>query len=105
MKITKIIMLAVLAVGLNLSLLKAQKYNYEMKTIGSHEDEVLGVFVNEDDTKVATCSLDETIKLWSIPDGKLLKTFKGHLGQVNNLSFSGSDKYIASGSSDHTVRV
>jgi WD40 repeat protein len=65
---------------------------YKMITVGQHDDEVLGVFVNEDDTKVATCSLDETIKIWDIPGQKLIKTLKGHLGQVNNLSFSGNDK-------------
>jgi ribosomal protein S4 len=81
------------------------KLTYTMKTIGQHEDEVLGVFVNEDNTKVATCSLDETIKIWSLPDGKLLHTLTGHLGQVNNISFSGNDMWLASGSSDGTVRI
>jgi WD40 repeat protein len=83
----------------------SQERKYTEQTVGKHSDEVLGVFVNEDDTKAATCSLDETIKIWSIPDGKELLTLKGHLGQVNNLSFSGNDKFLASGSGDHTVRI
>jgi WD40 repeat protein len=61
--------------------------------------------VNEDNTMVATCSLDETIKIWSLPDGKLIRTITGHTGQVNNLSFSGDDKTLASGSNDRTVRT
>jgi len=65
--------------------------SYQMKIVGKHDDEVLGVFVNEANTMVATCSLDETIKLWSLPDGKELRTLRGHLGQVNNVSFSGND--------------
>ena len=69
----------------------AQQRVYEMKVIGKHDDEVLGVFVNGNDSKFATCSLDETIKIWSIPDGKELLTIKGHLGQVNNISFSGTE--------------
>lgn len=86
--------------------LNAQKtLNYEMRTIGSHDDEVLGVFVNEANTMVATCSLDETIKIWSLPDGKELRTLRGHLGQVNNISFSGNDLWLASASTDRTVRI
>lgn len=81
------------------------KLDYTMKTVGKHNDEVLGVFVNEQNSKVATCSLDESIKLWSIPDGKEICTMTGHLGAVNNLSFSGNDKLLASGSSDLTVRI
>ena len=84
---------------------KEKKLPYEMATVGTHEDEVLGVFVNEDDTKVATCSLDETIKIWDLNDGKELKHLKGHFGQVNNISFSGNDKWLASASGDLTVRV
>lgn len=87
------------------SLYSQGSIQYEMRTVGSHDDEVLGVFVNEANTMVATCSLDETIKLWSLPDGKLLRTLRGHLGQVNNLSFSGNDKWLASASTDRTVRI
>jgi WD40 repeat protein len=83
----------------------AQPRTYTSKTIGKHADEVLGVFVNDANTGFATCSIDETIKTWSLPDGKELRTFTGHIGQVNNISFSGDDKYLASASNDRTVRV
>lgn len=92
------------AVSLNL-LYSQSTLKYDTRIVGSHEDEVLGVFVNEANTKVATCSLDETIKIWSLPDGTELRTLRGHLGQVNNVSFSGNDLYLASGSSDQTVRI
>lgn len=101
--LTAITLLLFLMLGFAVSF--AQTYNYTMRTVGNHEDEVLGVFVNEDNTKVATCSLDETVKIWSLPEGKELLTLKGHLGQVNNISFSGNDKWVASGSSDQTVRI
>ena len=83
----------------------AQQRSYTMKVIGSHDDEVLGVFVNGDNTKVATCSLDETVKVWSLPDGKELLTLKGHFEQVNNVAFSSDDQLIASASSDGMVKV
>ncbi|MFM8472409.1 MAG: WD40 repeat domain-containing protein, partial [Candidatus Kapaibacterium sp.] len=83
----------------------AQTRTYSVSTIGKHNDEVLGVFVNAANTRFATCSVDETIKIWSLPDGKELRTLSGHLGTVNNLSFSGNDKALASTSTDQTVRI
>lgn len=85
--------------------LKSEQLSYSMKTIGKHDDEVLGVFVNKANTKFASCSLDESIKIWSLPEGKELMTLKGHIGQVNNISFSGNDELLASASSDRTVRI
>jgi WD40 repeat protein len=86
-------------------LVNAQQKTYTTTIAGKHNDEVLGVFVNQANTRFATCSVDETIKIWSLPDGKELRTLSGHLGTVNNLSFSGNDKSIASASTDQTVRV
>lgn len=83
----------------------AQPLVYKSTIIGKHNDEVLAVFVNEANTKFASSSLDETIKIWSLPDGKELKTLVGHVGAVYNISFSGNDKLLASGSEDETVRI
>lgn len=83
----------------------AQSRTYTMSILGKHNDEVLGVFVNQANTRFATCSVDETIKIWSLPEGKEIRTLSGHLGTVNNLSFSGNDKSLASASTDQTVRV
>ena len=80
-------------------------YNYKMKTIGKHDDEALGTFVNSNNSMFATCSVDETIKLWSLPEGKELFTLSGHLGEVNNISFSGNDRWLASGSTDQTIKI
>lgn len=83
----------------------AQPKTYTTTIVGKHNDEVLGVFVNQANTRFATCSVDETIKIWSLPEGKEIRTLSGHLGTVNNLSFSGNDKSLASASTDQTVRV
>ncbi|MBM2813779.1 MAG: repeat protein [Ignavibacteria bacterium] len=82
-----------------------QTSDYVMKTIGNHEDEVLGVYVNWNNTMFASCSVDETIKLWSLPDCKLISTLEGHIGEVNNISISGNDQWLASGSTDETVKI
>ena len=90
---------------ISLSLVTAQTKQYEDRIIGRHYDEVIGVFVNSNDTRVVTSSLDETCKVWELPSGKELFALNGHLGAVYNVSFSGNDKYIATGSADRTVKI
>ncbi|MDD2542077.1 MAG: hypothetical protein PHH28_13680 [Desulfuromonadaceae bacterium] len=46
-----------------------------------------------------------TVKLWDIPSGKLLKTFKGHMGTVNSVAFSPNGNSALSGSDDGTARL
>jgi WD40 repeat protein len=97
--------LAVAAMVTLVATSSGQQRSYTMKTVGKHADEVLSVFVNSANSMAATSSLDESVKLWSLPDGKELRTLTGHTAQVNSASFSGDDKYLASGSNDGTVRV
>jgi WD40 repeat protein len=86
--------LCLYAFSYNIGDMIAQQRVYEMKVIGKHDDEVLGVFVNGNDSKFATCSLDETIRFGLFQMERICSTIKGHLGQVNNI-FSGDDKSIA----------
>ena len=46
-----------------------------------------------------------TIKLWSTASGKLLRTLKGHTNNVVSVAFSPDGLTLASGSSDHTVKL
>jgi len=48
---------------------------------------------------------DYTIKLWETTTGHEIKTFLGHSGCVNSISFSADGKLIVSGSSDGTVKL
>src|SRR5207237_2029623 len=57
-----------------------------------------------DDKLLATASLDGTAKLWTL-NGKLLATFKGHDGGVNNVRFSPDGKLLATSGKDGMVRV
>jgi len=54
---------------------------------------------------IASGSYDNTIRLWDIKTGKLVKTFTRHNGYVNSVNFSPNGKFIVSGSSDSTVRL
>eukprot|EP00741_Cyanophora_paradoxa_P002502 tig00000076_g2426.t1 len=48
---------------------------------------------------------DDTVRMWSIIDGSLLRVFKGHTASVCSISFSPGGNMLASGSSDRTARL
>ena len=52
-------------------------------TLHGHTDWVLGVAFSPDGRRVLTASRDKTARLWQADTGKLLTTFQGHTGQVN----------------------
>lgn len=70
-----------------------------------HSGPVLSVAISPGGKTLASSSRDETIKLWSIPDGQLLETLKGHNPDVNSVQFSPDGKTLASGSSDSTIKL
>jgi WD40 repeat protein len=53
---------------------------------------------------IATAGQDGQIRLWS-RDGRLLRTFRGHLAGVTSIAFSADGKLLVSGSVDHEIRI
>ncbi|MBP7552215.1 MAG: caspase family protein [Spirochaetes bacterium] len=54
---------------------------------------------------VLTGSYENTVKLWDVATGKLLKTLKGHKGYLVSLSFSNDDTMIVSVDSYRNIKV
>ena len=74
-----------------------------------HVSDVVGLAWAKDSSFLASCSLDSTTILWHI-DAKSnkfvkLQTFEGHKKYVQGVSIDPFMKYIASQSSDSTVRI
>ena len=72
------------------------------------------VAFSPDDKQVISSSHDQSLKLWNVADGKLVREFraykekvfeKGHQDQVLCVAFSPDGKQIASGSMDRTIKV
>jgi WD40 repeat protein len=63
-----------------------------------HTNSVHSVAFSPDGKTLASGSLDETIKLWDVADGKEKATLQGHSQCVNSVAFSPDGKILASGS-------
>ena len=75
-----------------------------LQTLRGHTDAVnsVAVFVNG---TIASASADETARLWNLQTGQRIATFNEHTDLVRVVAFSRDGQYLASGSSDGTVRL
>ena len=74
-----------------------------MRTLVGHTSIVFSlevVFPN----KLASGSLDNTIKIWDINSGECMRTLVGHSDKVSSVELV-SSKILASGSDDDTIRI
>ncbi|BDI20067.1 hypothetical protein ANSO36C_58690 [Nostoc cf. commune SO-36] len=74
------------------------------KPKADNDDWITSISFSPDDRTLAAASRDKTVKLFS-REGKLLRTFTGHEGQVWGVSFSPDGQVIASASKDKTLKL
>jgi WD40 repeat protein len=77
----------------------------EVYTFRGHEQAVQGVAISPDGKLLASCSDDNTVKLWELAAKTNLATLAVHAGAVNALTFSPNGAKMASGGADKTVRL
>ena len=65
-----------------------------------HAGDVHSVAFSADGTHLLSGSEDQTVKLWDVSSGKLIRTFKGHTGGVASVAFLTDGKRITSGAHD-----
>jgi WD40 repeat protein len=70
-----------------------------------HTELVSGAAFSPDGTRLATASLDRTIKLWDVAFGNEVFTLRGHSQGVICVAFSPDGSRIVSGSIDETAKV
>ena len=104
-------------------IIQEQTNKIEGETLQDHSDNVNSVTITSDNKKIVSGSNDNTIRIWDIDTGEVLKTLsngivwkifdrgkmlKTPIGQshnVNSIAITPDNKKIVSGSGDRTIKV
>lgn len=80
--------------------------NNTAATIGRHESSVIGVAFSPDQTRVASTSVDNSVRVWNLaePDSQPL-VFQGHSSRVRAAVFLPDGRRLITGADDKTLRV
>lgn len=73
--------------------------------LAGHHGPVLGMMFSRDGKMVVTACADGNVRIYSVPQWKLLVTLSGHRGPVHWAEFSPDGTTVASAGEDQTVRV
>jgi WD40 repeat protein len=74
-------------------------------SLRGHQGTVLSMAFARDSKKVVTACEDGKVRIWSVPDWKLLQPLAGHHGPVHWAEFSPDGNWVVSAGEDHTVRI
>ncbi|VTS06775.1 WD40 domain-containing protein [Tuwongella immobilis] len=77
----------------------------EFEVKSGHSDTVFGVRFSPDGKMLATCGADKFVKVWSVPDAKLIKSFEGHTHHVMDVGWKADGKFLASAGADNAIKV
>ena len=77
----------------------------ELLLQNGHKGMVLSVAFSPDGKTLASGSRDNTIGLWEVSSGRLIRSFEGHGSGINSVAFSPDGKTLASGSDDETIKL
>jgi len=70
-----------------------------------HSDVLFDAEISPDGKLLATAGYDQTVKVWKLADGSLVRSLKAHNGAVFDLAFNRDGSILASASADETVKL
>ena len=69
-----------------------------LRSLEGHSDWVYSVAFSPDGAKIASGSVDRSVKLWDVESGEVIHSLEGHSDHVLSVSFSPDGTKVASGS-------
>lgn len=76
-----------------------------LTSISAHNQPIGRIAWSPDGSKLASPSVDGTIKVWDVNKGDLIKTLRGHTSRAICVTWSPTDNYLATGSDDRTAKI
>lgn len=74
--------------------------------LDGHTQDVLDLTFSPDGTRLASASVDFTVRLWDVQAARAVGApLEGHTGEVTEVAFSPDNTLVASGGADRTVRL
>lgn len=70
----------------------------------AHADTILALAFSPDGKFIATASPDRMVKIWSLPEGKLIRTLEGHTDYVLGVAWRADGLELASSGADKVVK-
>ncbi|CAH8652770.1 unnamed protein product [Dicrocoelium dendriticum] len=76
-----------------------------LTTFSPHSETIHCIQLSEDRQYLVTGSQDQLVRVWSMPDERLLHTLEGHADDVLSVAISRDSELVVSGSWDGSIRV
>lgn len=73
--------------------------------LAAHIGTVRSIDLTADGKSIATGGDDKLVKIWSMPDGKLVHTLKGHGQRVTDVAVSASGAVVVSAANERATRI
>ena len=70
-----------------------------------HSDSVKSIAISPDGQTFVSGSWDNTIKIWNLHTGELIRTLIGHSSSVQSVAITPDGQTLVSGSNDKTIKV
>jgi WD40 repeat protein len=77
----------------------------QRQVLKGHRDRIWSIAYSPDGTRLVSGSVDRTVRIWDVRNGKMVALLTGHSDYVMSVAYSPNGKYVASGSQDRTVRI